>query len=36
VAGLFGSTVLVSLNQSTTGAAAPLVAHRFERVDLTA
>ena len=36
MAGLFGSTVLVSLNQSTTGAAAPLVAHRFERVDLTA
>jgi MFS family permease len=36
VAGLFGSTVLVSLNQSTTGAAAPLVAQRFERVDLTA
>lgn len=36
VAVLFGSTVLVSLSQSMAGAAAPLVAHRFERVDLTA
>jgi MFS family permease len=36
VAALFGSTVLVSLSQSTAGAAAPLLAHRFERVDLTA
>jgi MFS family permease len=36
VLGLFGSTVLVSLSQSMAAAAAPILAHRFDRLDLTA
>jgi MFS family permease len=36
VMGLFGSTVLISLSQAMTAAAAPILAHRFGRLDLIA
>lgn len=36
LAGVFGSTVLVTLNQTTAAAAAPVLAHRFDRIDLIA